>query len=74
MTEPENPHLKDFAREIILVHATDVEFMSVGEMLEGDDRLDDYSPDGYDELCRSVHDLISAATVTVTFPEPGDTK
>lgn len=74
MTEPENPHVQDFAREIILNHATDVEYMSVGEMLEGDERIDDYSPDGYDALCRRVHDLIGTAVVTVTFSEPGDAK
>jgi hypothetical protein len=61
---PEDLHA--FARDIVLDHAKDVEFLSVTEMLEDD--LYEYDEDAQAEICREVHDLIRKASVTVSWP------
>lgn len=65
---------REFAEELILEHAQDVEFLSVSERL-GDTELDlsGLSEDEYDELCREIHDLVGKAEVTVSWPA-GDAK
>lgn len=60
---------RQYAAELVLAHAQDVEYLSVFEMAweyleEG--QLDDGEVS--DEDGRAVHDLIRTAVVTVTFP------
>lgn len=57
------------AREIIISHAEDVEFLSIGETMEGDPRFEGLSEAGFDVVERRIDDVIGAATVTVTWPD-----
>lgn len=62
MTEDE---IKDYATEVILEHARDIEYLSVFEMVDQYTDYDEIS----DEDAKKVMDLIDKATVTVEFPE-----
>lgn len=57
---------REYAATLILEHARDVEYMSVFEMaeehLEGADEISD-------EDAKDVHDLISKANVTISWPD-----
>ena len=60
--------LKEYATELILEHARDVEYLSIFEM------ADQYSPTGdiSDDDAKRVDKLIGRATVTVEFPESAE--
>ena len=54
---------RQYAADLILAHAQDVEYLSVFEMAE-----EHYGEEIDDEDGRAVHDLVHRAVVTVTFP------
>lgn len=63
MTETE---IRELATELILDHARDIEWLTIGEML----------PEGlthaeHDEAKRKIDDLIRRATITVELPGTG---
>jgi hypothetical protein len=58
--------IRDYATELILDHARDVEFLSISEHLADLDL--ELSDDEHDEACKAIDDLIRVATVTVEFP------
>lgn len=65
---------KELACRIILSHAKDVEFLSIGEMTWDDAEKAGLADAEFDELKEQIDDLIRNATVTVTFPgDPGTT-
>jgi hypothetical protein len=56
--------IENYARELILDHAKDVEYLSIFEV------WDESSPEMISEPdALRVHNLIQQAQVTVTFPE-----
>lgn len=60
MTDEE---LKDYATDLILSHARDVEYLSIFEMAE------EYTGEEIsDEDAQRVDDLMCKATITVEFP------
>lgn len=60
--------IEDYARALVKVHATDVEYLSIFEMW--DDWEFDLDLISEPDALR-VHSLIQQAVVTVTFPEQG---
>jgi hypothetical protein len=56
---------REYAATLVLEHARDVEYMSVHEMAEEHLEGGEIS----DEDAKAVHDLISKATVTVSWPD-----
>lgn len=69
---PDPAIVRELAAEIVISHATDIEFMSVGEMIDGDQRIGDIDEDDFDTLQTAIHDMARKATVAVTFPDdPG---
>lgn len=54
---------RQYAAELVLAHAQDVEYLSVFEMAE-----EYHGEEIDDEDGRAVHDLVRTAIVTVTFP------
>lgn len=58
---------REIAEYIILDHAKDVEWGSIGDMTG--DEYEALGEEAHEQLCREVDDLISKAVVTVTFPE-----
>jgi hypothetical protein len=61
MTDDE---LKDYATELILGHARDVEYLSIFEMAE-----EHLGEEISDEDAEKVDKLMAEATITVTFKE-----
>lgn len=57
----------EWARKVVLSHAEDVGFMSVGDQLG--DEWGDLSEDEWDERQTRVHDLALSATVTVSWDD-----
>lgn len=57
---------RQYAATLILEHARNIEYMSVFEMAE--EHLED-ADEISDEDGRAVHDMISKATVAVSFPD-----
>lgn len=62
MTEEE---LKDYATDLILAHARDVEYLSIFEMAETYLEAREIS----DEDAKKVNELMTKATITVSFEE-----
>lgn len=54
---------QQYAADLVLAHAQDVEYLSVFEMAE-----EYYGEEIDDEDGRAVHDLVRTAAVTVAFP------
>lgn len=57
---------RQYAATLILEHARNVAYMSVFEMAE--EHLED-ADEISDEDAKAVHDLISKATITISFPD-----
>ncbi len=56
---------RDYAATLILNHARDVEYLTVHEMAEEHTESGEIS----DEDAKAVHDLISKATVTISWED-----
>lgn len=69
MTEITKDVIRAKAREIILSHADDFEFLSIGESMEGDPRFEGLSEAEFDAVERRIDDEIEAAKVTATWPD-----
>lgn len=63
---PETRTAREIAEHIIREHAKDVEWGSIGEMTPAE--AEALGEEAHEALCREVDDLISKATVTITFP------
>lgn len=66
------PDPRATAERIILGHATDVEYLSVVEMLSDlieDDNEPRLSAEDFEATCQEVHRLIRSATIVVSWPD-----
>ena len=61
--------MRQHAEELIRDHATDIEFLSIGESLE--DVLVDADEGEYERLAGQIDELIKRAEITVTWPAGG---
>lgn len=69
MTEISEDLVRVVARELILSHAEDVEFMTIGEVMDADPRFEGLTEAGINAVQKRIDDAIGTATVTVTWPD-----
>lgn len=64
---PEQPDPREIARDLIADAATEIDYMGIGEVIDGlfPDLADDQ--DAFDVVHKQVDDLIHKAVVTVTW-------
>ncbi len=67
MTEITEDLVREQSREIILNHASDVEYMSIGEYLADFDEFASLPEDEFDQLQGRIDKMIRNAEVTVTW-------
>lgn len=68
MSSIDDQSIRDKAREIILEHAQDIEYMSIGEMMDGDPVFEGLTEDEFDAEQDRIDKQIRNATVTVRLP------
>ena len=69
MSEIDDQSIRNKAREIILSHAEDIEYMRIGEMMQGDPVFEGLSEDEFDAEQNRIQAAISEAVVTVAWPD-----
>lgn len=78
MSKPDAQSLHEFAWEIVLDHAQDIEYMSVGEIMSDNSMFDEVTEGEFDEIQKVVHDEAIAYAKALTKPEicrcPSDMK
>jgi len=68
MTEITEDLILAKASELIMSHATDVEFLSIGETMQDDPRFEGLTDAEFDDVSERINGAISKAAVTVAWP------
>ena len=69
MSKPDTQSLREIAWEIVLDHAQDIEYMSVGEIMADNEMFEGLSEDEFDEIQTAVHDQAKAYAEALVKPE-----
>ena len=69
MSKPNTQSLHEFAWEIVLDHAQDIERMSVGEIMADDEMFEGLTEDEFDEVEAIIYDQARAYAKALTKPD-----
>jgi hypothetical protein len=68
MAEITEDTIRAKARELIMSHVTDVEFLSIGETMQDDPRFEGLTDAEFDDVSERIDGAIGNAAVTVAWP------
>lgn len=69
MSTPDPQLVREQARQIILSHAKDVDYTSIGEIIADYDEFSSLPEDEFERVQGQIDKLIRNATVTVSWPD-----